>query len=73
MKKVIIAVIIMASFMPAQAQACSVCSYVSKAWDSFVEFMEYNACRNQRLRYSQLTGRPIPPCDHKGKHDNYFK
>ena len=51
------------------ATACSFCVPVEKflkaAWDWF----EYSDCLRQRIRYSQITGRPLPPCDHNGKHD----
>lgn len=69
MKKIIILAIISATFMPSQAQACSFCVPVEKFLKAAWEWLEYSDCLRQRLRYSQLTGRPIPPCDHNGKHD----
>jgi len=38
-------------------------------WDWF----EYSDCLRQQIRYSQISGRPLPPCDHNGKHDRPAK
>ena len=55
------------------ATACSLCVPVEKFLKAAWEWFEYSDCLRQRIRYSQITGRPLPPCDHNGKHDRPAK
>jgi hypothetical protein len=55
------------------ATACSLCVPVEKALKAALDWFEYSDCLRQRIRYSQITGRPLPPCDHNGKHDRPAK
>lgn len=72
MKKLIVTAFVIFSFSTA-TQACSLCRWVEEKLVATWEWLEYNRCYSQRARYSQLTGRPFPPCDHNGKHDNPSK
>ena len=64
---------IVAVFSIQSASACSVCLPVERFLKAAWEWFEYSDCLRQRLKYSQITGRPIPPCDHNGKHDRKEK
>lgn len=68
MKKLIVTTFIIIAFSTT-SQACPPCRWLGEKWDSFVSYMEYVACRSQRVRYAQVTGSSIPPCEHKVNHD----
>lgn len=69
MKKTLITFAVMLA-LAAPASACPPCRWVSEKLDALWAWIEYSACLKDRSRYAQLTGQPMPPCDHDGKHDN---
>ena len=69
MKKTIITLSIVLA-LTAPASACPPCRWFGEKVEALFDWIEYSICLKDRSRYAQLTGRPMPPCDHNGKHDN---
>ena len=67
MKKTILIFGLSMVLISTDASACSICTKVTSAWDSFTAWLERKACENAQFHYKRMSGKD-GICEHGNKH-----
>jgi hypothetical protein len=67
MKKAILICGLSMVIISTDAEACSMCTRVTSAWDSFTAWLEKKACESAQFHYKRISGKD-GICEHGNKH-----